>query len=325
MTDQEFINNVWNKYDNYLKQNVEDTFFIKDQYKSIKFAHKLGLVFNFILSLIVTTGVVYASIFAYEFIQKNTNTNFDKNKGYDYKQNMIYNNSMYYKKIYNYNEYLEIQKIWDNLVELKQEEFSDYFIIIIAGENYATTNLYVSDIYDKDEKLFIELKQKSNEWNENNTVISVKVPKELDRENINLINLPNEIKNQNQKLSIDEISHDYSIEDAIQDNCFVVISDKRNIVVSEDKDRLNNFVNNCNNKINDYIRIYIKEPERFIIHDLEYKDNKIIMVTKEFNSGGDEMYYRTGNKLVTITIDSTIHYNLYDEIGNNTTFCILNF
>lgn len=322
MTDQEFINVVWNKYDNYLCEDFKDNFFTRNQYKHIRFNNKLSLVFNFILSLIVTTGIVYAGITAYEFIQKNTSTDFNKNRGYNYSQNMIYSNSMYYKKIYNYEEYLEAKKIWNNLVEIEPEEFNDYFIIIIAGENYDTTSLYISNAFIKNEELYIELK-KTDVWDGNNTVISTKIPKELDKEKVNLINLPNEVSLY-KDIKIEDISEEYTIDEAIKDNCFVV--DENNNIISSNQEQLNNFVNNCNNKVNDYIRIYLKEPERIVIHDIEYKNNKINMVSKEINSNKNEIYYRTGNK-ITIRKEesSTTYYRLSDEIGNGTIFCILNF
>lgn len=321
MTDQEFIDRVWSKYNNYLRKEFEDNFFEKNQYKHIRLNKKLSLAFNFILSLIITTGIVYAGIATYEYIQKNTSTDFNKNKGYDYSQNMIYSNSMYYKKIYNYDEYLEAKKIWNNLIEIKPEEFNDSFIIIIAGENYNTTSLYISNIYTEKEELYIELK-KTDVWNSNNTVISTKISKELDKEKVNLINLPNEVNVSNGK-NIENISEDYTVDDAINDNCFVV---EQNHIISSNHDQLNNFVDNCNNKVDDYIRIYIREPERIIIHDIEYKNNKINMVTKEINSNGSEIYYKTGNKITIKNVESFMkYYTLYDEIGNSTIFCILNF
>ncbi|DAA99497.1 TPA: hypothetical protein CPT96_08520, partial [Candidatus Gastranaerophilales bacterium HUM_10] len=71
----------------------------------------------------------------------------------------------------------EAKKIWNNLVEIEPEEFNDYFIIIIAGENYDTTSLYISNAFIKNEELYIELK-KTDVWDGNNTVISTKIPKE---------------------------------------------------------------------------------------------------------------------------------------------------
>ena len=321
MTNQEFIDSVWNKYDNYLSEEIKDNFFTKNQYKRIRFNNKISLAFNFILSLIVTTGIVYAGISVYEFIQKNTSTDFDKNKGYDYSQNMIYSNSMYYKKIYNYDEYLEAKKIWNNLIDIEPEEFNKSFIIIIAGENYNTTSLYISNIYTENEELCIELR-KTDVWDSNNTIISTKIPKELDKEKVNLINLPNEV-NVSKDKNIKDISGNYTVEEAINDNCFVV---EKNCVISSNHNQLNNFVDNCNNKVNDYIRIYIKEPERIVIHDIEYKNNNINMVTKEINSKGSEIYYKTGNKITIKNLEPHMkYYSLYDEIGNSTIFCILNF
>lgn len=320
MTNQEFINGVWEKYDNYIKTEERDRFFIKNLYASIKFKRNLRIISNMILALISTAGIVYAGTITYEIIQKSTKTDFQKNRGYDYNQNMIYNNSMYYKKIHTYEEYLDDQKLWNNLIDMQEEDFKDYFVVILAGENYDTTSLYVSNIYEKDQKLCIELRKKDT-WSIDNTVISVKIPKELDREEIDIINLPNEVNTSDKYQDINSITEEYTIEDAIEDKCFVV---KENKIISPDKKQLDNFVNNCNNKVEDLIRIYIQEVDNVVvIYDIEYKNNRINMVSKIMKSNNDRILYHTGNEIVVRRLNSAIEYSLYDEIGNQTLFCRL--
>lgn len=319
MTNQEFIDGVWEKYDNYIHTKEKDKFFVKNLYRSINLKRNLRIISNIILALISTAGIVYAGTVTYEFIQKSTKTDFKKNIGYDYNQNMIYNNSMYYKKIYTYEEYLDAQKIWNNLVDMQEKDFENSFVIILAGENYDTTSLYVSNIYEKNQELCIELRKKDT-WNIDDTVISIKIPKELDREKINIINLPNEVNTGGKYININLLKEEYTIEEAIKDNCFVV---KVNEIVSNNKKQLDDFVNNCNNKIEDLIRIYIQEIDGVSIYDIEYKNDKINMVNRSMKSNNDRILYHTGNKIVVRKINSAIEYSLYDEIGNQTLFCRL--
>ena len=49
MTDNEFTNGVWEKYNNYVNTKYKDKFFIENQYKKIKFHRKLSLALNFII------------------------------------------------------------------------------------------------------------------------------------------------------------------------------------------------------------------------------------------------------------------------------------
>lgn len=158
-------------------------------------------------------------------------------------------------------------------------------------------------------------------WSIDNTVISVKIPKELDREEIDIINLPNEVNTSDKYQDINSITEEYTIEDAIEDKCFVV---KENKIISPDKKQLDNFVNNCNNKVEDLIRIYIQEVDNVVvIYDIEYKNNRINMVSKIMKSNNDRILYHTGNEIVVRRLNSAIEYSLYDEIGNQTLFCRL--
>lgn len=325
LDEKDFMNNVWNKYE-YYSSNKErkNEFLLKHVYKNTEYILAIKSFITFIISLLVTSGIVYAGITTYKFIQSSTSTNF--NSGFDYNQNMTFNNSMYYKMICTYEEYTQAKEIWNNLVEIEENEFKDYFIIVIAGENYNTTGLYISDIYTKEEKLCVELRKKDI-WNENDTVISTKVSKNLYKDQIEIINLPNEVDTTNKYKNIDEITSDYSIDEAIKDNCFT-INDK-NQVVSNNKTRLNKFIENCNNKINDLIRICIYEPNRIIICDVEYLNNKINMVEKVIKSDNINTNYYTGVSITSMrrrSLDGTgysYNYTLYNESGKGIIVCIV--
>lgn len=329
LDEKDFINEIWNKYDKYqYKRNSKNDFFKKHYYKNNEYILAIKSFITFIISILTTTGIVYAGITTYKFIQNSTSTDFKKNQGYDYNQDMICNNGIYYKKIYTYEEYENAKKIWDNLVEIEKEEFKDYFIIILAGENYNTTGLYISDIYVKEPKLCIELRKK-DVWSEDDTVISTKLSKELNREQIDIINLPNNVDTSNKYKNIDYITNDYTIEEAIKDNCFVI--NEKNQVVSNDKEMLNDFVDNVNNKIDDLIRICIYESNRIIICDIECLNNKINMVEKVIESNNINTKYYTGDGISYKKRPSlggtgySYDYFLNNENGKGTIICIIKY
>lgn len=327
LEEKDFINKVWNKYENYSNNRKNtDRFFYKKIYQNSKYILAVKSFIAFLISLVTTAGIVYAGITTYNLIQKSTSTNFNKNPGYDYNQNMILNNGIYYKKINSYEEYENAKKVWDNLVDMKREDFNNYFMIILAGENYNTTGLYISNIYIENQKLCVELNKK-DVWSENDTVISTKISKELYREQIEIINLPNDVDTTNKYKSIDNITNDYNIEKAIFDNCFV-INDK-NQVVSNDKNRLNEFIENCNNAVNDLIRICIYESNRTIICDIKCLGKKINMVEKVIQNDTINKNYYTGVGITVkkrTSLDKTGYsydYCLYNEKGNNVIICII--
>ena len=325
LNENDFINSVWDKYEDYsFKNKNNDKFFKKKVYRNSEYILALKSFMMTAISLLITTGIVYAGVSTYKIVQKSTNTDFNKNYTYDYNQNMILNNGMYYKKIDTYEEYNMAKNIWDNLIDMSEEDFNDNFMIILAGENYNTTGLYISNIYSKENKLFIELRKKEN-WDKNDTVISTKISKDLDSEHIEIVNLPNDIDSSKIYTSIDNITSDYSINTAISDNCFVI--NEKNLIVSNDKALLDNFIKNCNNKISDVIRICIYESNRTIICDMEFKDNKINMIEKLFVGSTVQINNYTGIGIKKIEIPKAAgggySYSLYDQIGNKNIICII--
>lgn len=62
MNNEEFINTVWNKYNNYEESKNKERFFKKHQYKHIEIIRKIGTTISFILGMIATSGIVYATL-----------------------------------------------------------------------------------------------------------------------------------------------------------------------------------------------------------------------------------------------------------------------
>lgn len=325
-SNQEFINKVWTKYDDYINSGKKDDFFEIHQIKRINLKKKMNFACSLLLGLFISTGIAYASVQTYNFIQKNTTTNFEQNPQYDYINDMNFYNGIYYKKITTYKQYMDAKKRWDNLVEVKKEDFNDSFILILAGENYNTTSLFVSNLFADDDTLYVELMHKDN-WNESDTTISLKVSKDLEKENIDIKILPNKINISDKYIDINTITKDYSVEQARKEGCFIVRDNK---VISSNKEQLNNFINNCKNEKNGTIRLYIDEIDRIRVCDIEYRDKKINMVIKtlNFNSEKSQYEYYTCKTINSFKTDegekiSGTNYYLSDERGNNVIFCII--
>ena len=203
--------------------------------------------------------------------------------------------------------------------------FKYNFIIILVGENYNTTGLYISDIYTKYEKLCIELRKK-DVWSEKDTVISTKISKEFYSDNIEILNLPNEVNTDGKYKNIEDITPDYTMEEAISDNCFVI--NEKEQIVSNDKERLNEFIDNCNNQINDLIRICTYENNFITIYDIEYNKNKLNMTVKRSVEKSNFITYNyTGTGISVLKRPATAgggySYSLYDEIGNKCLICFV--
>lgn len=266
---------------------------------------------NFIIISIVVTGVTYAGTAVYKFIQNETKTDFSN---YDYNEDMKCYDGIYYKTINSYQTYMNDLEKWKELIEMAEEDFENYFLIVIAGENYNTTGLYISDIKSDNENLYIDLNKKDN-W-DGSTVISSKIEKDLYRENIVIRNNPNVPNVSSKFIDIEEIPLGYTKEQAIQDGCFVI---EYNKVVSDDKEELERFIENVNKGIEGFIRIYQYDIiENVTIIDLECKNGKINMSQCNKTQIGSYPVYNSGSSIVKGSLGI---YWLCDEIGNKKSIC----
>lgn len=117
-----------------------------------------------------------------------------------------------YEVIDSYEKYLEFKDEKNlELVEMDKSEFNDYFVIII----YSTRGKFkISDIYNKENKMYIELSKEGNdyEW------ISAKIEKYLYRDEI-IIEIMPYLNNFSGYIPINEVPLDYSKSKAIEDGC----------------------------------------------------------------------------------------------------------
>lgn len=284
---------------------------ISNDKEYIKNNSMVRIFINFIIVFIAITGVTYAGIKVYKFIQKETTTDFSN---YDYNEDMKYYDGMYYKMITSYQTYLNDLEKWKELIEMTENDFNNYFLVVVAGENYDTTGLYISDIKSDDENLYIDLNKK-DKW-DGSTVICGKIENDLYRENIIIRNNPNIPEMTNKFISMEEIPIGYTKEQALQDGCFVI---EYNKIISNDTEEFEKFIENANKGIDGFIRIYQYDIlENVTIIDLECKNGKINMSQCNKTQTGNSTIYNSGN---SITKGSFGIYWLCDEIGNQKSIC----
>lgn len=253
-----------------------------------------------------------------KYIQKETSTNFKNNPGYDYNQDMLNSNGIYYKKILSYEEYIVDKKKWNELIEMEENDFANYYVIVIAGENYDTTGLYISNISIENNKLCIDLNKK-DAW-DNATVLSTKISKDFNKDII-IRNNPN-IPISSSYKPIEDLHSNYTIEQAIKDNCFVI---EKNKIVSDDLKQLDNFIENCTNNTEGFIRIYnLPITNQITIIDIEYKNGKINMCSLNISNQNSQKVYNSGKflkkSIITDSESNSLIYSLEDELGNSKAF-----
>lgn len=114
------------------------------------------------------------------------NTSESTHDDYDFTQDMIYKDKIYYKKINNYEEYSEIKARWNNILDMNKEDFKNNFMIITAVENTSMIGLTLDKIDTDNNGLYISLihYEEGTNYDENETCISIKIQRDLERKNI---------------------------------------------------------------------------------------------------------------------------------------------
>lgn len=126
---------------------------------------------------------------------------------YDFTQDMIYKDKIYYKKINSYDEYSEIKARWNNIIDMNEEDFENNFMIITAIENTSMEGLTLDKIDTDNDGLYISLihYEEGKNYDENETCISIKIKRELERKNIYVTrNLRNNEKDMSEEMQLAE-------------------------------------------------------------------------------------------------------------------------
>ena len=271
LSDEEFIDCVWNKYNNLCNLNKTDNFYKKDFYKRYDAFRILSQVASFIIVAIATVSVVYAGSIVYEYLQKRSKPNYESNMNSYFE---ISDNEIYYKTIDNYEDYVTYKNKWNNIIEVTEEDFEKNFVIVIVA-TWRMPDIAIKDIYNDDETLYIivdnDLTTEAKEREE--YMVSSILPKKLKRDKIKvMINKKTIITNKYKRL--EELPNEYTSAEAEKDGCIVV---KDNVINIAGSTLINNFMENPKNE--KYIRIatYEDNEEFLTIYDVQYIDNEYIL------------------------------------------------
>ena len=130
---------------------------------------------------------------------------------YDFTQDMTYMDKIYYKKINTYDEYEKEKAMWNDIIDMAESDFKDNFMVITAIENTSMLGLTVEKLEADNNNLYISLIHYPDgvEYDENQTCISYKISRELERDNIYVVrNLRDTEKDMSDELKL--IPNSYS-------------------------------------------------------------------------------------------------------------------
>ena len=76
---------------------------------------------------------------------------------YDFTHDMTYSNKIYYRKLNSYEEYKEVKTRWNDIIDMKEDDFQNYFMVITAIENTSMLGLTLDSIDTDDNNTYISL------------------------------------------------------------------------------------------------------------------------------------------------------------------------
>ena len=217
--------------------------------------------------------------------------------------------------IVTYEKYLEVKNKYGNIIEMTEEDFEDYMLLIVLPNKYSK----VSNIYTSDDTMYVELKQITENPTTIGRYIISKIDKNLYREKIVIRNIP-ELEGFSGYTPIFDLAEDYSKKDAIQDGCIVSeecsSADRYYFnLISNNQSKLDEFIEKTKNGEEASIRVinYAKDTIYYI--DI-YSSNGIYNLCVYEENLIDEQLSRTayysGNMVIKRSNNDINLYALYD-------------
>ena len=306
--------------------------------------NKVAKVFIIIMCVsVLLTGITYAGIVIYnEFIKKQDEVKsrglFDLGDGHtEYKINLMANdmtwnskNSLYHRIIDNRTDYEVYKSRINEFPEVEEINFEENFVVIIANENIRQPHekdLTIHNVYADDNTIHIVMKQKENpNYDVESNIWYAIVDKSLLRNSAD-VTIEQRTFNTGNFKEIKDLPQDYSVENAITDGCIVLQNNK---IISNNIEQLDDFVQNTQNNINSFIRVYScykgknTDKTKVEIKDLEYY-NGIYYLRGIYLKDEDKNYYNSYiPKLKKSHTTFGTEYNWNNDDGiTGTTFIII--
>ena len=252
MDNKQFRDAIYSKYE-YQQKNNNDDFFNTHHYRKNTKNILLNKVAVFFICTLLMGSVVYAGNMIYQYFTQKTSKA-------DYIEDMdlwfeINSQETHYKKISSYEEYLKYKENWPSIIDITKEDFEDNFLIVVIA-SWRMPGISIANISADDNTLYVELESNitEDEIKKKEYMVSAKVSRELDRENICVKEIVKKIESDKYE-KLENLPLDYNIENAKQDGCIII---NNNQISTEDKERLEDFIEKTKNGNEDYIRIFRK-------------------------------------------------------------------
>lgn len=276
------------------------------------------LLIGGLATILGMSGVCFASVKIYneycEHIKKQEEVRsrglFDDGSGIttydtDLTQNdMIWDDEckMRYKIIRDFSDYTKYKERVSILPEMTEEDFKNEFLVIITWRivrELHETDLEVSNVTSDESTTYITIKQKeSPNYDSENNILYAVISKEELKDNVKMQIERPKISVPGHK-DIEELSADYSIEDAINDGCIVIYN---NDLKSKNQSRIEQFIKQTENGESDCIRVYIKEDfeirKATYIWDVEYRDGFYYGRRKNITNEEEKETYHSYEKII---------------------------
>lgn len=329
---EEYMQELFEKYSRMSAQGFQDdnSNFFRQKIK-VKRHFTMRKYLELVALLILCFGV---SIFAYNESNKNNKEEINQkvnkiNENLLTYDEMSITNSIRYKIIESYEEYVNFKATYNDIIEIEEKDFEKYFVFVAITWG----NSYISNEYTEGETLYIDItRDYENEENRGITdapvmdklkVISTKISNKLKRDNVIITKVP---LDSNGFVPIQQVidRDNYTPEEAVKDGYVVTEyrSEDLKIYLLSDESILDDFTKKVENKEDANIRSVAFEMGLIKFLDVKYHDG-VFSVYKYYKWVGDSNKsfgdFEIGDNIIDSTnSDGTErYYSIHDSNNGN--------
>ena len=224
-----------------------------------------------------------------------------------------------------YNEYKEKYADVFELEKMTEEDFENNFLLVLR----MVENSYIYDVSSDNNILHINIIrnfENATEDMDKIIVVSLKISRELDMEKIEMNEFPEENEYKAKPYIKDLVKNDYSKESAIKDGAIVTDfnkTDYKSYIISNNKEKLDEFIEKTKNGIESQIRIIEYETGFTRFCDLKYENGmyKAYIYIKPLKNENFKTSVKASYEFIR---GKEIKINYSDEIKSYTYFIIEN-
>ena len=279
------------------------TFFKNFIYANDKYSFS-RVITTITLGICLMAGTAYDGVLGYNFIQNRYKIETkseeieDWSKYFNIKELENYG-KIFYKVLNNYEEYTQFSNNWNNFEKYSQDDFQENNVLVIISQ-IGNGDMTIKSIEEQNNDPIIYLERNSlTDLDKDEKMIISPVPKGYSWDNIEFKLISG--LEMEKYVKISDLPENYSEENAIQDNCFVI---KNGNIISNDKKQFENFIENCEQNIEGQIRIVSYDDiddsteQRFKVADIIYKNGKYDLASYLVYKDEKINDYYSGEKII---------------------------